>query len=99
MTSETASGVELDLAVTAESVGKHLGEVVQGTSVPIGELGEELGQWCDLEKVRKVYKLPSSDAKGKKGKKGDVMNGGVPARDEKKEVESVVLGIIALKGS
>jgi EKC/KEOPS complex subunit CGI121/TPRKB len=84
----------LDESVTNESVSKHLGDVVEGTSVGTGERGEELGVWCDIEKVRKVYKL--SDV-GKKGKKGAV--NGDADRDEKKEMESVILGIMTLKGS
>tara|TARA_R110002003_G_scaffold140_24_gene12905 strand:+ start:2684 stop:3229 length:546 start_codon:yes stop_codon:yes gene_type:complete len=93
-TSETAKEWILDESVTNESVSKHLGDVVEGTSVGIGERGEELGAWCDVEKVRKVYKL--SDG-GKKGKKGAV--NGDAGRDEKKEMESVILGIMTLKGS
>lgn len=83
-------------------MGTHLGGAVEGTSVALGETGEELGMWRDVEKVRKVYKLGGGDA-GKKGKKGSVVNGeGDLERrkvEEKKEIESVVLGVIALKGS
>lgn len=90
----------LDDLVTNASVGKHLGEVVQGTNVPIiSEDGCELGQWCDVEKVRKVYKLASGDA-GKANKK----NTPAPAIMEqqghhKKQMESIILGTMALKGS
>jgi EKC/KEOPS complex subunit CGI121/TPRKB len=59
--------------------------VVEGESVEIGEGGEELGEFCDVERVRKVYKL------GGVGKRGGV--------DEKNELESVVLGIMTIKGS
>jgi EKC/KEOPS complex subunit CGI121/TPRKB len=85
-------------------VSKHLGAVVEGTSVPIGELGEELGSFCEVDKVRKVYKLGAGDAQ-KKGKKGAVVNGDAVREkdgrivDERKEMESVILGIMALKGS
>jgi EKC/KEOPS complex subunit CGI121/TPRKB len=83
-------------------VGAHLGGAVEGTSVALGETGEELGMWCDVEKVRKMYKLGGGNA-GKKGGKGGVVNGesDVERRkaEEKKEIESVVLGVIALKGS
>jgi EKC/KEOPS complex subunit CGI121/TPRKB len=59
--------------------------VVEGESVQIGDEGEELGGFCDVERVRKVYKLAGV------GKRGGV--------DEKKELESVVLGIMTIKGS
>ncbi|KAF2875891.1 kinase binding protein CGI-121-domain-containing protein [Massariosphaeria phaeospora] len=80
--------------ITNESVSKHLGEFVKGESVAIGEEGEELGIWCDVGKVRKVYKLGEE----KKTKKGAVVNGNVEM-DARKEIESVVLGMITLKGS
>ncbi|KAH7377373.1 kinase binding protein CGI-121-domain-containing protein [Pyrenochaeta sp. MPI-SDFR-AT-0127] len=107
LTDSTSSLIAVKLSITAEgavaesvsreSVSRHLGHVVQGTSVEIGEAGDELGAWCDLDKLRKMYKL-SGDA-GKKVKRGVIVNGAAPARDERKEMESVVLGIIALKGS
>lgn len=92
----TADGASAD-AISGQSVSQHLGDVVQGTSVEIGEQGVELGGCCDVEKVRKAYKL-GGDA-GSKGKKGVVVNGSGLAKDERKQMESVILGIIALKGS
>lgn len=83
--------------VTNESVSKHLGDAVQGTSVELGEEGLELGASCDVELIRKMYKL-GGDA-GKKGKKGSVVNGTGGEQDKIKDMESVILGIIALKGS
>ncbi len=68
----------------------------------VGGEGEELGMWCDVDKVRKVYKLGGGEG-GKKGKKLGIasVDDDVERRkvQEKKEIESVVLGIIALKGS
>jgi EKC/KEOPS complex subunit CGI121/TPRKB len=100
--SASSTGYEKDESITNESVSKHLASAVEGTCVAVGELGEELGMWCDVDKVRKVYKLGGGDG-GKKGKKGGVVNGDGDAErrkaEEKKEIESVVLGIIALKGS
>jgi EKC/KEOPS complex subunit CGI121/TPRKB len=92
---------EKDESITNESVSKHLGSAVQGTSVEIGEAGEVLGMSCDVDKVRKVYKLGGGDS-GKKGKKAGGLDGDVDAERrlaEKKDIESVVLGVIALKGS
>lgn len=90
--------MQSDEGVTAESVSEHLGGAVEGESVDVGEDGERIGERCDLGRVRKVYKL-GGEGTGKKGKGGGSVNGVGSGKDEKKEVESVVLGIIALKGS
>lgn len=79
--------------VTVDSVGKHLAEAVQGTSVEIAEQGGELGMWADEAKIRKIYKLNDTN----QGKKGAGVNG--VAKDEREVLESVILGIISLKGS
>jgi len=80
-----------DGSVTNESVSEHLGRVVEAESVQLGEGGEELGTWCDVQRVRKMYKLGDR-------KKGVVMNGDSGV-DERKEMEAVILGLMALKGS
>jgi EKC/KEOPS complex subunit CGI121/TPRKB len=81
-------------------VSEHLGKVVEGTSVPVGEKGEELGEACDVEKVKKVYKI-GGDSAGKKGKKGEAVNGDGAEKkaEERRVMESVILGTIALKGT
>ncbi|PSN65100.1 CGI-121-domain-containing protein [Corynespora cassiicola Philippines] len=89
--------------VTRESVARHLGDVVRGQSVPLEDDGAEvLGSWCDVAKVRKIYKLNDmgaakggAKAKGKAAVNG--LQGGID--DEKKQLESVILGMITLKGS
>jgi EKC/KEOPS complex subunit CGI121/TPRKB len=89
----------IDPTITNESVSQHLSSIVEGTSVEVGEKGEELGDACDVEKVRKVYKL-GADSGAKKGKKGAVANGdGGEKKGERKEMEVAILGTIALKGS
>lgn len=85
----------LDEMITRESVSKHLGRVVKGTSAEVSEKGEELGDGCDVEKVRKIYKLGGGNMQ--KGKKGAVVNG--DAADERRAMESVIVGTMALKGS
>jgi EKC/KEOPS complex subunit CGI121/TPRKB len=85
-------------SITNESVSKHLGSVVEGTSVPVGEEGEELGSFCEVDKVRKVYKLGGGD-QAQKGKKGGGAVNWDAGETDRKEMESVILGIMALKGS
>ncbi len=94
----TAQGSNAE-GVSNESVSKHLGSQVQGTSVEIGAEGDELGMWCDLEKVSKLYKLGNDGSGGAKGRKPQLANGDAAGHDRRKEMESVILGIMALKGS
>ncbi|KAF2124353.1 CGI-121-domain-containing protein [Dothidotthia symphoricarpi CBS 119687] len=75
----------VDEGVTAGGVGAHLGRVVEGESVAVGEEGRELGEGCDLGRVGKVYKLG--------------MGKGVGDGERRREMEGVVLGMIALKGT
>lgn len=85
----------IDSAVTRDSVSEHLGRVVEGTSVEVGEEGIELGESCEVHRVKKVYKIGC--AKG--GKKTKGANGDQGKKDDRGDLESVVLGTIALKGS
>ncbi|KAF2002169.1 hypothetical protein P154DRAFT_618900 [Amniculicola lignicola CBS 123094] len=95
-------GEGIRTSVSAASVSKHLGDHVQGTSVEISADGGNLGRWCDVGKVRKVYKLGDGKAGKGKGKRGGDVGGmdGVDGDgDERKEMESVIMGIMTIKGS
>lgn len=72
---------------------EHLGKVVEGKAVELSEGGEELGEFAEVHRIKKVYKIAC--AKGKKGGKASVDE----KKHDKKDIESVVLGTIALKGS
>ncbi|CBX91381.1 hypothetical protein LEMA_P068890.1 [Plenodomus lingam JN3] len=88
----------LDDALSAQSVGAHLASVVRGRSVPIGEMGVELGAGADVGRIRKVYKLGEGGGGRKGGSKGAA--GEVEEEEEeRKALESVILGIMSLKGS
>jgi EKC/KEOPS complex subunit CGI121/TPRKB len=97
-TTECMIAVKFGIAegVTEESVGKHLGEVVEGTPIAVGGECEELEMFADEAKIKKIYKL-NDGGKGK-GKKGAVNGNGVSS-DEREQLESVILGTISLKGS
>ncbi|EON68462.1 hypothetical protein W97_07672 [Coniosporium apollinis CBS 100218] len=97
---------------TAESVRKHLTEVVEGSAVKFGE--EELERIADVKKIRKIYKLDDGGERTGKGerkggkKANGVVNGvhgpesgldELDELDELREMEAVILGIMALKGS
>ena len=86
--------------VSNQSVSDHLGSQVQGTSIDVGADGDKLGMSCDLEKLSKTYKLArDASSRANKGNKEALTNGDVAAKDERKTMESVILGIMALKGS
>jgi EKC/KEOPS complex subunit CGI121/TPRKB len=68
---------------------------VEGESVPIGEDGEEIGAFCDVEKVKKAYKLDGVGGGGKK----EAVNGTSGAIGDRKELEGVILGMMTIKGS
>ncbi|KAF2748487.1 CGI-121-domain-containing protein [Sporormia fimetaria CBS 119925] len=75
--------------VTKDQVADHLGAVVQGDSVPIGDDAAELAMHTDLKKVKTVYKLNEKKTSAN------------PTTDEseRKELEAVILGIMTVKGS
>lgn len=81
---------------------------MQGTSLDIGHDATELGLRCQLDKVRKVYKLGSADGGAattttKTPKTNAFTTQGcleaINHDSDRAEIETVVLGMIALKGS
>ena len=105
--------ISTNLNTTAESVETHLSSSITGVAIPF--TNDVLADITDLVKVRKIYKLDasnmnSSGSVGKKGKRGKsggneevIINGDAnrleAGLDERVEMESVILGIMALKGS
>ncbi|EMD69708.1 hypothetical protein GGP41_001162 [Bipolaris sorokiniana] len=91
-----------DESITNQTVSAHLGNVVHGSSIEIADNGQELGSYCQLDKVRKVYKLASADRASRSNtttKQANGDNHGNDSQDEKAYIESLVLGAMALKGS
>ncbi|OCL13121.1 CGI-121-domain-containing protein [Glonium stellatum] len=87
--------ISTNLNVTAEGVERHLSSSITGVAIPF--TNDALADITDLAKVRRIYKLDTGNANsngsaGKKGKRDK-------SADERIEIESVVLGIMALKGS
>lgn len=105
--------ISTNLNVTAEGVERHLSSSITGVAIPF--TNDALADITDLAKVRRIYKLDTGNANsngsaGKKGKRdksagnAEVIANGEANRsgagpDERIEIESVVLGIMALKGS
>lgn len=76
--------------VTLEKVQEHLGASVQGSVVQLTD--ETLSSICDASRIRKVYKIPSPSAK-------KTTNGVHPSQQDQNQLETQVLGAIALRGA
>lgn len=74
----------------------HLAQVVEGTRIPFNN--ESLASITDMARVRKIYKI-DAPSDGKRG--GKQVNGrsGRDWEDEREEIEKMILGMIAIKGS
>jgi EKC/KEOPS complex subunit CGI121/TPRKB len=89
---------------TAEEVQSHLTASIEGEQVPFED--NVLSQMTDIARVKKIYKLNSNG--GGAGKKKGQVNGAVSEglnvngtgsdEDERKELEILVLGCMALRG-
>ncbi|KAF3050565.1 hypothetical protein E8E11_005127 [Didymella keratinophila] len=86
----------VDASITQESVSQHLGSAVEGTSVDLSEDGNELCEAAEVHRIKKTYKITCAKG-GKKGAKG--INGDAGKKDDRSDIEAVILGTIALKGS
>ena len=74
----------------------HLGSSVEGTRIDFSDAN--LRDTADLARVRKIYKL-NLGSTPKSGKGPQQLNGVHQELDECKEMEAVILGVMALKGS
>lgn len=96
--------------MSADAVQSHLADAVEGIPAPFTD--SSLADFTDLARIRKIYKLdaalPSQKGKNpsKKSKQanGVAQSNGIAAdqvapKDDKKEMEACILGIMALKGS
>ena len=79
---------------TGPQIQEHLYKVIDGTQVPFSD--DELRGMTDLARVRKVYKLNGGIGGAKKGTN---MVNGTSENDERKELEILVLGNMALRGA
>lgn len=77
-------------------MSKHLSSAIEGEAVELSEDGLELGSFAEVHRIKKTYKITCAKG-GKKGAKG--INGDAGKKDDRSDIEAVVLGAIALKGS
>jgi EKC/KEOPS complex subunit CGI121/TPRKB len=87
---------------TAEEVQSHLTSSIEGEQVPFED--SVLQEMTDVARVKKIYKLNSSGGGGgeKKGQvngaENEVPNGTGSEVDQRKDLEILVLGCMALRG-
>ncbi|TAQ91556.1 hypothetical protein B7494_g28 [Chlorociboria aeruginascens] len=81
----------------AQAVQEHLSGVVEGEQVAFED--EILGGMTDVQRVTKVYKLGAGGKKGEVIAGGDGDGDGTRAVRERKELEILVLGCMALRGA
>ena len=89
--------------ITRESVERHLNAVIEGRAVEFSD--EELQRIVDLARVRKIYKLNSTGAKGKNSKAqtgeegSNAVVGNKQGDSDMKALEVAILGMMALRGA
>jgi len=85
-------------SITASSISEHLSSSIQGTPIPFEDA--EIAKYTDLARVKKIYKLNSVPGLGGGGgkKMNDVVNEVGNEEREKRELEILILGAMALRG-
>lgn len=109
-TSLLAIKVSTSPSVNVGAVERHLLESIEGTSLPFDD--SEIARFTDMAKVQKIYKLAgvvrgsescnSKKMKVEQEKKEGIDNTSSTSRKEdaeRKRLESLVLGLMALRGA
>lgn len=81
--------------ITREFVQRHLDSIIEGTAVQFSD--ENIRMMTDFAKVRKVYRLADSRSKPR-GKVGG-QPGPNDAEKNMTEIQSAILGAMALRGA
>ncbi|CAD6442323.1 16432d8d-74f0-4f90-84b9-cf01ec903180 [Sclerotinia trifoliorum] len=87
--------VKVAPASSASQISEHLSSSIEGEAVPFED--GTLSKMTDIARVKKLYKLNASGGGG--GKKGAVNGVSEKIQDERKELEIMVLGAMALRGA
>ncbi|KAF7958338.1 hypothetical protein EAE96_001889 [Botrytis aclada] len=90
--------VKVAPASSASQISEHLSSVIEGEPVPFDD--ESLASMVDVARVKKLYKLNvTGGGGGKKGAANGVSGKAESTVDERKELEIMVLGAMALRGA
>ena len=82
------------LAAAVSGVSNHVNASVEG--MPVAFTNANIADVSDTSKIRKIYKLP---LESNKPRLGTQLNGSQPKEDENQQLEDVILGTMAIKGS
>ena len=83
--------------LTFDSVQRHLESAIQGTPVEFSD--ENISSANDVTKIKKIYKLATFGTEGIKKGKGLAVNGEVMTAELDRDLESAVIGTMALRGA
>jgi len=89
--------VKIAPSSSASGIAEHLTSVIEGE--PVAFEDEELQTMTDVARVKKVYKLNAGGGGKKGGVNGANGVGNEKGVDERKELEIIVLGAMALRGA
>ncbi|TGO08198.1 hypothetical protein BTUL_0221g00150 [Botrytis tulipae] len=89
--------VKVAPASSASQISEHLSSVIEGEPVPFDD--ESLASMVDIARVKKLYKLNALGGGAKKGGANGVSGKTENKVDERKELEIMVLGAMALRGA
>lgn len=81
--------------ITLSELSTRLETQIEGQAVPFDD--ETIATMTDLGRVKKIYKLNSGGGGG--GKKREINGTSKVEVDEKREMEMLILGAMALRGS
>ncbi|TGO46768.1 hypothetical protein BOTNAR_0566g00040 [Botryotinia narcissicola] len=84
-------------ASSASQISEHLSSVIEGEPVPFDD--ESLASMVDIARVKKLYKLNALGGGAKKGGANGVSGKTENKVDERKELEIMVLGAMAMRGA
>ena len=86
----------LSPALKGEDVWSHLKGSVEGEALEYGEVG--VGRCCDVEKVRRVYKLGGGREQSAKGRRRRKDGGREGARQGERDVKGAETPVVSLEG-
>ncbi|TEY34312.1 hypothetical protein BOTCAL_0638g00030 [Botryotinia calthae] len=89
--------VKVAPASSASQISEHLSSVIEGEPDPFDD--ESLASMVDIARVKKLYKLNALGGGGKKSGANGVSGKAEDKVDERKELEIMVLGAMALRGA
>lgn len=94
MSNETKDLIVVKIAttpeITLEKVQDHLTTHIKAQASQLSD--EALSTSCDLTRIRKVYKVPAPTAT-------KITNGVYPSQQEHSQLETQVIGAMALRGA